>query len=105
MTSSIDTTPAGCAARLQRIEGATLARRLRESEMALAREIYRRHGIQHDGELLQVLQNVHANCPDSPWRDRLLEIMLDMDAEQPEAEVLGWDKRGEFDGYTQGVKR
>ena len=105
MNARIDATPAGCAARLQRIEGATITRRVRDAELALAREIYRRHGIQHDGELLQALQSIEANCPDSPYKERLLALILDMDAEQPEAEVLGWDKRGEFDAQTQRSAR
>jgi hypothetical protein len=105
---SIDVSPEALLARAKRIEAATVASRLRTSELELAREIYRRHGIRDDAELLRALQSVHANCQDSPYRDRLMELMLDMDAEQWEPEITSLEysgrERGEFGAGTPGVR-
>ena len=102
---SIDVSPDALLARAKRIEGATITRRVRDAELALAREIYRRHGIQHDGELLQALQNIEANCDDSPYKERLMKLILTMDRELHETppEIRGLDKRGEYDNRTAGV--
>jgi hypothetical protein len=105
-TPSIDVSAEACAARAQRIEGYTVARRVRESELMLAREIYVKHRLHNDAEVLRALESIHDNCDDSPYRERLKELILDMDADfhADELELLGVDKRGEYDNRTAGVR-
>jgi hypothetical protein len=103
---SIDVSPEACSARRNSTEAMTVARRLRDAELELAREIYRRHGIRDDAELLQSLQNIAANCADSAWQERVMEVILDLDADMntPEPELSGFNKVGELDSGTAGVR-
>ena len=100
---SIDVSAEACAARDQRIEGYTVARRVRDSELMLAREIYVKHRLHNDAEVLRALESIHDNCDDSPYRERLKELILDMDADfrAGEPELSGFNNVGELDGYTQ----
>jgi hypothetical protein len=77
----------------------------RGSKLGAARELIRSAQIHDDRELYQHLNNILSACSfKSQYTAQLLDLCTDLDGEMhypPEPEVLGWDKRGELDGYTQ----
>lgn len=81
--------PEECAARKLRMEAAADARNLRGRELSNARAMLRKHPIQTAGELLALLQCIHANIDpklivlDSDLKDagrELLNFCTDLDS-------------------------
>jgi hypothetical protein len=104
----IDTSPEACKARIERLSKAAEARAHRIVRLGDARAIYRSYLVNTDRELLQALQNIHSSLGFESQRTetlmRLIEALDDDVQDLPEPEILGCDKRGEFDGRTVGVR-
>lgn len=107
-----DTTPEGCAARTERIQAANQAHEARMRALATCRALYRAHGVKGPWELLEALQSIHASASGDTitqeFMERLSELIADFDAELnstgPELMEVGFDRRGELDCFTVGVK-
>jgi hypothetical protein len=87
------------------------ARLGRHWKLEKARELTRAAQIENAWELLAAMQNLHASVSaagtiTNDFAGRLLELITDLDTElrDDEPELTGCDKRGEFDGLTQGVR-
>jgi hypothetical protein len=83
----------------------------RSSKLAAARELTRAAQIENAWELLAAMQNLHASVNaagtiTNDYAGRLLELITDLDAElnEDEPELSGFNKVGELDGYTSGVR-
>jgi capsule polysaccharide export protein KpsE/RkpR len=98
---------------IARRDAASEARRIRQDSLRAARAVVRKYKVRGHQELYQALTNIQANCEcefDSlgkEYADRLLELITDLDAEMTttlEPELIGHDKRGEYDNQTVGVR-
>lgn len=80
----------------------------RGSKLGAARELIRSAQLHDTSELFQALNNVLSACSfKNAYTAQLLDLCTDIDGDlhyPPEPEVLGWDKRGEFDAATAGVR-
>ena len=112
--------PEECEARRLRLAASSVARQTRLSAMVEARRTRGLHKIISTHELLTELKSLTAAIEDdlggsdlSPWRDRVAKLAdeLEEDLFTPNPEPgLDWvpggksEPRGEYDGFTQGVR-
>lgn len=88
-----------------RIPTERLDRLARESLLLTGLDLIRSAGIFGSAELHEVLKVIHESCKHKDQRtEELSDLLCDLESDvfyAPEQEVLGCDKRGELDGYTQ----
>lgn len=85
-----------------------LDRLARESMLLTGLDLIRSAGIFGAAELHDVVKAIHESCRHKDEHtEQLSDLLIDLQGTvyyQPEPEVLGWDKRGEFDNLTAGVR-
>lgn len=104
--------PAEVAAREVRVAVYAEQRKTRLAAMAEARRVRRTHGVRTVWELMAELNNLVSSIEAMPgsdldsWRDRVLELATDLDAELVPDDVAetGTEPRGEYDSLTVGVR-